>query len=212
MNTKTIIEKLIFPDYDEGTFLYISLTLICLLLANYNYFIEAIKLLLVGDNQSIILSILSIPYILIIIDALYNAFSKRRKTNYEIACLLLLTIVVNLHINILAISYFYDHQLYFHIIFPAINLIHVFWILVIFRYGYLNDTERILDYFVSDEELDFKQAIIGTIITLSLFYILYYYLHYNWSATLSLCISYTVIFNKIVIALLKDIKKLFSHK
>jgi len=212
MSNKSIIEKLIFPVYDEGAFLYISLTLLCLLFSNYEYFIEAAKLLLVRDRQAVMLFVLSIPYALIIIDALYNAFRKRRKTRLEITGLLLLTVFVNMHVNIFAIMYFNEHRLYPQIFFPAVNMIHVFWILFAFRYGTRDDAERILEYFVSDEELDMQQALIGTVTTLILFYVVYYYLKYDWSATLALCISYAVIFNRLVAALFKDIMSLIAWK
>lgn len=212
MKQKNLFEKIIFPDYDEATFLNISITILCLVFLNNELRQGIINTFIKFNKKEIADLLFCIPYLLIIIDSIYHAFTKKQKSKFEMLMMLFLTMYVNLFNTATIISLLIESDKPVLIIFPIINGIHIILFFSILKYGGEEGKDWLLDMLVSEKDIELHESITGIIINLIIFCVCEYVLSYNWAITLTICVTYTVTVRKSIDSVFFEIYRIIKGK
>lgn len=177
------IESFFLPQFDEGSLF--TMSYICILLfvinsspsewsfSNIQFHEDSFKGLLIF-----------IPFVAGMILCIYHAFSDRKKTNIEKKLMLLFAAFINGFTGIWAGTYLLVNNIYtWYGIFPIWNIITGYILLASIR------ASNIEEEVISDENVEFGQLLISTIVSTALFFVCYYGFNLNWAATFSICIA-----------------------
>lgn len=195
-NKKSKFEKLIFPDYDEGTFLNISSILICFFIFDkglQNHFFELFTVFNAFNIFKLaIFYLLPISYIIL---SLIHAFSIKRKSFIEKKFLLTTTAIL-----IYFIGYFFVTELEntIFVIFPIINCIHPFFAMNTLLVNDFQTVNYAINKIFVDREIGKLEAFMGIFMTTIVFLLSHFLLKNDFIITISICISYSTILNTLL--------------
>ncbi len=194
MKFKKVIARFFTPYYDELTLYTMSYTL--LLLITVGIISKWSSLNFSFSNIISFFEPFSFILILILFSGLvlsiHHAFSKREKTLIEKKIMLFYSVIINGYTGILAGYFALENTKGPLIIFPILNVINGFKLIFSLRAQIIDEKN------ISDENVSFKQVLIGTLIVTIVFFLCYSIFETNWAITLSICIVYSTNFSSII--------------
>jgi DNA-directed RNA polymerase subunit RPC12/RpoP len=185
------------PTYDKLSLFLMAVTLILLYLANGQmrdwirrdwtqdliYFIRTESI-----TYRIIFSL--VPIFLVV---LFSQLSTSRKTiDFKKKVMLVFAVLTNAGTGIIAGIYLLRNTSVFNwlLVFPIWNIINGFLMLVMLRFGIINEE------CISDREATLVQIILGLAAVLVIFIVCNYVFKLYWAITFSICIVYTTSFDR----------------
>jgi len=178
------------PTYTEVALFLMSLTFLFLFIFNdlfrkefFEFFFEDF------DGREIAVLIFFVAGLAL---SVYHAFSKKRVTKRVKNAMLFFAVFINFLVGFYAGFYTLEKAKGYLIIFPVINIISAFLLLLLLRF------EVITSKSISDKQAKLREIILGSIIICAIFVISQYLFHNYWAITFSLCVVYATNVNNFI--------------
>jgi len=178
------------PHYDETSLFVMSITFVLLYLVNKTMRTDLHKL--VFYDSDIRLIIVALCFVAGMVFSVFHAFSTRQKNIGEKIAMLVFAVLVSAGTGIYAGIHMLKNSGGWLIIFPIWNIINGILLLIMLRTGAVN-----VDC-ISDRNATSAQVVMGLFSTVVVLVCCQYFFKLHWAITYSICICYTVSFDKAV--------------
>lgn len=179
------------PHYDETSLFVMSITFVLLYLVNKTMRTDLHKLVSYDSDIRLII-IVALCFVVGMVFSVFHAFSTRQKNIGEKAAMLVFAVLVSAGTGIYAGIHMLKNSGGWLIIFPIWNIINGILLLIMFRTGAV-DVDCI-----SDRNATSAQVVMGLFSTFVVLVCCQYFFKLHWAITYSICICYTVSFDKAV--------------
>ncbi|PKL17716.1 MAG: hypothetical protein CVV49_09505 [Spirochaetae bacterium HGW-Spirochaetae-5] len=187
-----LLDKLV-TSYNESTSFVMTITITLLYIKDKEFrdiFFNLEKVSGKTDFTSFIFGIFLIIGILLTI---YNAFSNK-KNHWDNEILLTYILLINIFVSLFTFQYLDKLHSNYEVIFPFFNIIYSYTIGILFIKGKI-EVKRLF----SDKDIQLHEILIDTIIITLIIFYSKNKLNNNWMITFSICISYTITLNSLII-------------
>ncbi|MDD5326315.1 MAG: hypothetical protein PHY02_00695 [Phycisphaerae bacterium] len=178
------------PTYDELSLFLMAATFILLSITN-DTMREQIGNWLTS-SRDIRIHLLFVVFLGGIALSLYHAFTKSEKSSAEKIVMMLFAVIANAGTGMVSGWYVIKngdvHNL--QLIFPIWNIINGVLLLIMLRFGIINEE------CISDRDTTFFQVLLGLTAVIIIFLICHFVLELYWAITFSICIVYATSFDK----------------
>jgi hypothetical protein len=187
------VQRVLAPTYNELTLFSLSFT--CAL-----FFSSEFRSTF-GSGNFVLTSNGIAPIILMIVItggvclSLFHSFSKRKKGRYEKLVMFLFAIFVNAFSGIWGGTYLISKSetMSWALIFPIINILSSYLLLAVAR-------DRVFEQAcIDDKDVRLREVLLSTFIISIAFLITRHFLHWHWTATLSICVFYGTNLNRVIV-------------
>jgi len=188
--TEIYAEKLGFlvPNYDELTLFLMAATFILLCFTN-NTMLNDITGFLTRLNtwrRNIYIALFLTGMFM----CLYHVFTKRKKTDFEKAIMLLFAVTINAATGIIAGIYMIKESPGWLLVFPIWNIINGVLLILMLRFNIIDEN------CIADRNATAGQVTLGLISVLILFILCNFIFKLHWAITFSICIVYATSFDR----------------
>jgi hypothetical protein len=183
----------LIPRYDELSLFAMSLTCILIFLANIDFIRGAHFSLSSGDESPFLLLVFLAIFFAGWLLSFFHAFTKRRKTVLEKFLMVFFAVIVNAVSGITAGMYVWEKSYGYLALFPILNILNGFMLLVLLRENVINENS------VSDENVDIRAVAVGSGAVILVFLICQYAIKLFWASTFSLCVVYATNLNRVIV-------------
>jgi hypothetical protein len=186
-NSNKTFLGILCPHYDELTLFAMSFS--CILLAGTHIIFEWEQYKFSASNPDLEVLLIILFFLTGLFLSFYHAFTDRQKTITEKKFMLLFAVIINGFSGIWAGSYFLQYSRGVFAVFPILNIINGFYLLMMLRAGEMNEQN------ISDENATINQVIVCSIVVFILFILCQFVFGFVWAETLSICVVYSTNFN-----------------
>ena len=186
MESKSFIEKLFFPDYDEASLFVMSISVVILFFISADFRSKALFSLYFFGFAGFILMAGGLVL------SLFHIFSHRRKSGLEKRAMLFFAIVVNAFSAWVGGLYILRNTTGWMIVFPTINIVTALFLLFLFLVEFID--ERV----ISDKDYSPKMVIPGAVLGLAILMMNNYAFKLYWAVNLCICVGYATVLNDVI--------------
>ncbi len=190
------LRRIFAPTYDELTLFALSYTCILFFASGFRTIFDGSSFVSSSnDFGPIVLSLILTGGICL---SLYHAFSKRKKGRYEKQVMFLFAAFMNGFSGIWGGTYLLSKSETWTwvLIFPIFNIISSYLI-------FSRTDDRVLEEdCIDDKDVRLREVAVSALIISLAFLVTRHFLHWHWSATLSVCVVYGTNINRLIVNLL----------
>ena len=188
LSTNNPFNKLV-PKYSETYLFLASITFIILFIINAEFLSTFFNFLFARDFKS---AVLAIFFILGCVMSIYYVFSNKKPLNFIKISMLIFLITLNFVISLESFTYSLDNRINFWLIFPVLNLIHSFFIVLLFRLEIINENS------ISNKNAKMHEIILGSLSTIIIIFLSNHLLNNHWTITFSISLTYSLFLNNLL--------------
>ena len=192
--------RIFAPSYDELTLFALSYTCVLFFVSEFRSVFGYGNFVLSSNGIGPVLLILILTGGVCL--SLYHSFSKRKKGRYEKQVMFLFAAIMNGFSGIWGGTYLLSKSETWNwiMIFPIFNIISSYLIFSVTR-------DRVLEEdCIDDKDVRLREVAFSTLIISIAFLITRHFLHWHWTATLSICVVYGTNLNRVIVNFMSPVR------
>jgi hypothetical protein len=209
MKLEKFLISILIPDYKEINLFQFSIVFLFLFITNPDLrsHFEMISIDSIGDFCVNIMRLLALAlYFIGAILCIGNALTYRKKPVFNKWIVLCFAVFINFFIAVITIKYLQGRNNDLLLIFPGLNLVHACCIVLLWR------AKMIRIDSVSDDDATLPEVAMSFIIIMVILVMLQYRYNNYWAITFTISITYSVMLNNNIVALIQSVKNINSKR
>jgi hypothetical protein len=203
MKIEKFLLGLLIPDYKEINLFQFSIVFLFLFITNPDLrgHFGMVDIDSMGDFCVNVMRIIAISIFFTgSAVSIFNALTYGKKSKVNKWLVLCFAVFINFFIAIATIKYLQTQNNDLLLIFPCINLVHACCIVLLWR------ARQIRIDAVSDDDATLFEVFLSNIIIMVILVMLQYRFYYHWTITFTISVTYSVILNNNIVALIKSVR------